>query len=487
MHPLLRIVERTDLEIRRLLSKAASAAESDLVRLSPGNVVRRGQMSGALQALRGTLGLLFADVGDTVKAGRTDAAQAAREASFDWVEPLLREAGLSTAERDMLRAGAIATTERNVDLMLRRYNSEQLALSKQVYKTKQLSQGWVDRVINTSIGRGLTAREIAREVRSSIRPNTAGGVAHAALRLGRTELNNSFHTAAIVANADKPWAEAMEWHLSGSHARKDICDEYAGKDSWGLGDGIFPKNKVPDKPHPNCFCFIVPKLQDEDDFVASFIRGDYDDVINITPAPVAPVLPKAKEGRAALGAVPRALWDSDLESFEERSIFQSYKSFAYVNYNKYLRDGSGAFYRDEIETMDRILDSSPLKEDATFWRGIKAPRNVMGDLVDGDLTGMEWQEDAFSSLSADRRVADAFAEDGMVMRVLVRKGAPMLQLSEWAKEGQSTQVYEAEGLGGRGWKFRVISDNGIDDKGVRNVDVEVINSGRNGTDPWVRS
>jgi len=247
------------------------------VRLSPsGNVVRRGQMSGALQALRGTLGLLFADVGETVKAGRTDAAQAAREAAFDWSEPLLKEAGLSTAEREMLRAGAIATTERNVDLMLRRYNTEQIALSKQVYKTKQLSQGWVDRVVNTSIGRGLTAREIAREVRSSIRPNTAGGVSYAALRLGRTELNNSFHTSAIVANADKPWAQAMEWHLSGSHAKKDICDELAGKDKWGLGNGIFPKNKVPDKPHPQCFCFVVPKLQEEDDFVRDLLAGTYD-------------------------------------------------------------------------------------------------------------------------------------------------------------------------------------------------------------------
>jgi len=276
LHPLLRVVRRTETEIRRLLNKAAEAAASDIERLSPGNPIRRGQMSEALRALRGTLRILFADVGDTVKAGRFDAAQAAMLASYEWEEPYYIAAGLNAVERSMLRRSTLAMSQRNVELMLRRFNTEQIPLSQQVYKTTALSRGWVDRLINTGIGRGLNAREIASEVRQHIRPSVRGGVSYAALRLGRTELNNSFHTAAVLSTQDKPWVQAMQWRLSGSHTDPDICDKLAGEDKFGMGEGIFPKGQVPRKPHPQCFCYVVPSMQDEDEFVAAFARGEYD-------------------------------------------------------------------------------------------------------------------------------------------------------------------------------------------------------------------
>lgn len=280
LHPMLRVVRRSDAEIRLLLEKAAQAAESDVRRLVPGNVVRRGQLSAAMQAVRRTLRDLFADVGDNIRTGRTEAANAALLSAFEWEEPLYRAAGLSKPQRDRLRTATATLSDRNVNLMLRRFNTEQIPLSRQVYRSRQLASGWVDNIVNLGIGRGLTARELAQEVSSSIRPDTRGGVAYAAMRLARTELNAAFHTAAIVSTADRPWVSGMHWHLSKSHPRPDICDEYANQDKFGLGDGVFPKVSVPSKPHPQCFCFVTPELQDEDDFIAALARGSYDEFIS---------------------------------------------------------------------------------------------------------------------------------------------------------------------------------------------------------------
>jgi hypothetical protein len=280
LHPMLRIVRRSDTEIRMLLDKAAQAAESDVRRLAPNNVVRRGQLSAALQAVRRSLRDLFDDVGDNIRTGRTEAANAALLSAFQWEEPLYRAAGLSKPVRDRLRTATVVLSDRNVNLMLRRFNTEQIPLSRQVYRSRQLASGWVDNIVNLGIGRGLTARELAQEVSSSIRPDVKGGVAYAAMRLSRTELNTAFHTAAILSAVDRPWVNGMHWHLSKSHPKPDICDEYADQDKFGLGEGVFPSGNVPSKPHPQCFCFVTPELQDEDAFIAALARGSYDEFLS---------------------------------------------------------------------------------------------------------------------------------------------------------------------------------------------------------------
>lgn len=506
---MLRVVRRTDTEIKRLLQKAATAAEADVRNLAPtgtGKIVRIGQRSSASQAIRRTLRHLFADVGDVVRSGRVDAANAALLSAHEWEEPYYRAAGLPKRERDRLRAATVAMSERRVELMLRRFNTEQIPLSRQVYRTERLASGWVDEKINLGIGRGLDAREIAREVRDSIRPDVPGGVSYAAMRLGRTELNNAFHTAARVSSQDKPWVLGMEWHLSGSHGVPDVCDLLAESDDFGLGEGVYPPDKVPDKPHPHCFCFVTPELQDEDDFVAAFANGDYDSYFSDVPntnttdkVSIPPVKPKPKEGRAALAAAPLSLGSPELQRNgisgidTERDLIAQYKGVYYTGINKYLRDGSGSFYRENVEKIDAALDRSRLTEDIIVGRGVKDPRSVFGDHIDGDLTGLEWIEDAYMSTSADSRVYEGFAErtkskdGGLVLHMRVGKGAPMLRLSDFAPEGtiDSTSP-EAELLGGRGWRLRITTDRGKDDRGLRHVDVEVVSYDRSGKDPWKR-
>ena len=52
--------------------------------------------------------------------------------------------------------------------------------------------------------------------------------------------------------------------LGSRHPDEDICDMYAGADLYGLGAGVYPKDRVPDCPvHPNCLCHLTPIYESE--------------------------------------------------------------------------------------------------------------------------------------------------------------------------------------------------------------------------------
>lgn len=52
---------------------------------------------------------------------------------------------------------------------------------------------------------------------------------------------------------------AFKWRLASRHPVEDICNMYAKADLWGLGPGIFPKDKCPALPlHPHCLCNLRP-------------------------------------------------------------------------------------------------------------------------------------------------------------------------------------------------------------------------------------
>lgn len=77
-------------------------------------------------------------------------------------------------------------------------------------------------------------------------------------RIARTETANIYHTMVIENWKDNEFVIGYKWKLTPAHKIKDICDEYANVD-FGLGKGVFPKDKIPGKvAHPHCTCIIEP-------------------------------------------------------------------------------------------------------------------------------------------------------------------------------------------------------------------------------------
>jgi hypothetical protein len=96
------------------------------------------------------------------------------------------------------------------------------------------------------------------------------------MRLGRTEVNNAFHASSVKQYRETPWVEKCKWHLSGSHPKPDLCNEYAENN----GNGVWAVDDVPAKPHPNCLCYVTPINTDLNKFVKNFKAGQYDSYID---------------------------------------------------------------------------------------------------------------------------------------------------------------------------------------------------------------
>jgi hypothetical protein len=266
------VQRRYDAEIERMLREAEADVDTKIrsIMNKPGigAKVRRTQLVGTRGALHRTIASLWRAMGELIQAGRRDAAAAAIAQSLDWDDVLLRKV-LPSRDRAELRASLLATSDRNIESVVARITRSKLTLSAQVYRTRALSLGWVDRAVNSGLARGDSADDIAKTVRGFINPDTPGGVSYAAKRLARTEINNAYHAVTIEHASDKPWITGMVWRLSKSHPRPDVCDRLAAASPY-------PAGEVPPKGHPQCLCTVYPDTVTADEFERQYRLGTYD-------------------------------------------------------------------------------------------------------------------------------------------------------------------------------------------------------------------
>jgi hypothetical protein len=237
-----------------------------------GSVVRRAQLSLIRRELRIVTNGFWQGFGRRVRAAGNAVAEAATNAERVLQEVLFNRAG-ERAPGALLEAQR-AYAKRTVATYLAR-GQNGIGLSQRVYRTRSLANGWVDRAVNRVILQGGSWQEIARDVRPMIEPNTPGGVSYAAKRLGRTELNNAFHTTQKATAEVNPFVIAVRWHLSKSHGRKDACDLLAKGHSPGKSAGLYVPSELPPKPHPQCLCYTTNEMMEEDDFLDIVSNPDY--------------------------------------------------------------------------------------------------------------------------------------------------------------------------------------------------------------------
>jgi len=230
-----------------------------------GAQARRAQYRMQAAALRQVHSQLWGDISDNVAQQLDDAMRLGIDAG-ETLQGIL--GGLGGFD-DLLQASAQATES----IVSRALNN--IPLSRAVYNNRAWSQGKIDAIINNGLGAGKSAREIAAAVRSFISPNTPGGASYAAMRLGRTEINNAFHRTSTDRMKSEPWVEGIQWNLSGSHPRADICDEYAHADN-GMGPGVYEPKDIPGKPHPQCLCYVTAVTPDRETFLENLSTGKYD-------------------------------------------------------------------------------------------------------------------------------------------------------------------------------------------------------------------
>lgn len=246
---------KLDRELREVLRVAARDTERRIGRTR--GVVQLSQLSVMLRDLREIQSQLWGGIGERVADRLRDARGAADRAARALDRFLVNVAGERRA--GVLRDAFQRQIERGLELDSTRVPQR---LSDRVFRNADLASNRIERIIRSGVIRGSSARELADQVKPLISPSVRGGVSHAAMRLGRTELNNAFHTQQVV-NAQRGWVNGVKWNLSRSHPRKDACDLLAEHDG-GMGRGVWDKNAVPDKPHPQCMCYMTYDVMSPD-------------------------------------------------------------------------------------------------------------------------------------------------------------------------------------------------------------------------------
>ena len=105
-------------------------------------------------------------------------------------------------------------------------------------------------------------KQIARAVEVAINEKSR----YVAERIMRTEMARAWADGFWAKVQDDDDVVAVKFKLSSRHPVFDICDMYAKADMFGLGAGVFPKDKVPALPvHPHCLCRYAEVIYGEVD------------------------------------------------------------------------------------------------------------------------------------------------------------------------------------------------------------------------------
>jgi hypothetical protein len=268
--PYRKLQATTEAELRRILEATAKAIERRIAGLpvGVGGQVRAAQLRVTLAAVQALLRQMWVGrINPLVERAILDSLQASEDA----IETLERVAYASLSERaaETLVAGFRAAGQSGLKSDAAR---RARALSSRVYHQRALDDGRVEQIIRQGLISGLSAKELAKDVYKYVSPTAPGGSAYSAMRLARTEINNAFHERQIEG-AKRPGVEAVKWNLSGSHKVPDKCNIYAAHKPYA-------PDAVPEKPHPNCFCYLTYVMMNPDEFKRALTRGDFDEELD---------------------------------------------------------------------------------------------------------------------------------------------------------------------------------------------------------------
>ena len=266
---LMRLETKHVASLNKVLTGAVKDLDKKIAGMANANPITMLQAQAQRAAMKDFLGQTFDTVEDVASRGMLEAARAASGVVSQYEDELLK------LVLDPKTMGALAKSEAKraaagLEAALKRMQGTSYKpLSKTVYDSKQLANGWVDNTINKALASGWSRQQLAAELKKSINPKTPGGVSYAANRTARTEINNAFHASSAERYMNSVIVESVDWHLSSSHPEGDVCDMLQD-------ESPYPKKSVPQKPHPNCYCYITPHLPTEEEFLEKLFNGDYD-------------------------------------------------------------------------------------------------------------------------------------------------------------------------------------------------------------------
>jgi len=231
---------------------------------------RRAALKAIIDEMSGGFNMLtrlaIRNVADNTAAAYLDASQSfagSRGFQFDWTD------GFSVIPQ-MAARNTVA-----------RLWADGQTFSDRIWNLNKYTSEALDKIIGAGVSRGESAVNLSKDIQNFLinptidvgtswttaiqKSATGRGTVHYnALRLARTEINNSYRETLILSNDANPITLGVKWNVSKSHAAKpsspDICDVWAELDEYGLGPGVYPAGRTP-IDHPNGMCYLTEVLR----------------------------------------------------------------------------------------------------------------------------------------------------------------------------------------------------------------------------------
>jgi hypothetical protein len=139
-------------------------------------------------------------------------------------------------------------------------------LSDRIWRASIDVRSRINRFLDYHIAAGTSAVRMAALLEKFLTPGGAESKTRtpygtegsfAARRLARTEIAAAAGRATVNASIVNPFVEGVQWTLSASHGKPDICDDNAS--GGPNGDGVYAPDQVPPYPaHPHDLCNLQP-------------------------------------------------------------------------------------------------------------------------------------------------------------------------------------------------------------------------------------
>ena len=183
-----------------------------------------------------------------------------------------------------------------------------------------------------------------------------------AKRIALNETARAYNDARAYEYANSNDIQVVKIQMSITHPRTDICDYYAGVDKYGLGAGVYPKDKAPVPPfHPFCRCQMVPKYAHE--YAKPKLNTDADKEY----------LSGLKEWQRARILGSKAKANEALKTGDINSVFNAMKPERY----KVKSIDEVAKYQKNKKYSQSEIDS--IIDELTLKQGTQMPKNISLD------------------------------------------------------------------------------------------------------------
>ena len=183
-----------------------------------------------------------------------------------------------------------------------------------------------------------------------------------AKRIALNETARAYNDARAFEYANSDDIQVVKIQMSITHPRTDICDYYAGVDKYGLGAGVYPKDKAPVPPfHPFCRCQMIPKYSHEYSKPKLNTKADKEYLLGL------------KEWQRARILGSKAKANEALKTGDINSVFNAMKPERYKvkSINEVAKFQKNKKYSQS--EIDSIIDELTLKQ------GAQMPKNISLD------------------------------------------------------------------------------------------------------------